>query len=758
MVALIATINSVYAQQGWEYYEKLKAYEFRVVPLASATPPTVGLPGSFYVSSNHILYMSDGTQWVNVIGDLSNYVTLDGVETLTGNKSFTGLTHFGGLTYFHDRIGVSKGTDYSEIAQSRTVGPTNYKSVLSTGSDGTTYLANNNGGSTSLALRISQDNDKVEVGSASSGYSEVLTQANLSETDPIWLNDKPNYSTTTELNTLGALTNVQYFRGIASGNINDVTALGNYQISTSTTGDSPVVINNGHTMNVYRGYDPNEIHQIFYASDSRGGGIWKRYSGDNGSSWGAWKEFYHSENSNNNTTPWNAQSYSVGGNLAIDDSRNFTGGSGMFSGNVIIGGINPPSWTSLKQVSIVNSGNAGIAIQSGNSSIGRVSFGSSGLDAYLEYNHSNSELNLNIGGTDVQTLSSSGIDITGDIAVGGDINASSGSFSATGDGVSVLKLDIERAWDFKQRGTLGGTNLSLEDLAGGKSFQVYDNISGRLGALFTPNTYQQLYGLGDLKFETTLLGTKTTGNHEVTGSGSFSDGVIVGNGSAWSFRDSGNVQMNNGTSDTPGMIFSHGNNSNIGIDNVNGALRITKNLNETSGSKGLVTIDDSGIDVIGNIVASGTVTALDVSTTASDIRLKHDIKDIENLESYDKIEIKQFHMNSSPDRRRVGVVADSILLTHPELVLTLQDSMKTKTVNYIDLLCAKVARLEQLKDSMQYNNAKLKQKVTSLEERLQRLEDILQVPQSNQNSEILPYGGEGYWDQQFMKANNGKLN
>jgi hypothetical protein len=103
------------------------------------------------------------------------------------------------------------------------------------------------------------------------------------------------------------------------------------------------------------------------------------------------------------------------------------------------------------------------------------------------------------------------------------------------------------------------------------------------------------------------------------------------------------------------------------------------------------------------LTVTGSVTALDVSTTGSDIRLKHDIKSIENLESYDQIHFRQFYMNkdSLNKRRRVGVVADSVLKTHPEFVLILQDSMKTKTVNYEGLLCAKIARLEQRLDELE---------------------------------------------------------
>lgn len=87
---------------------------------------------------------------------------------------------------------------------------------------------------------------------------------------------------------------------------------------------------------------------------------------------------------------------------------------------------------------------------------------------------------------------------------------------ATGDGATLLQFNQEGAWAFKQRSTGASSILSLEDLAGAKSFRIYDAVTNKVGAQFTPNGNQELFSGGIRKFETISTGAKTIGNHEVT--------------------------------------------------------------------------------------------------------------------------------------------------------------------------------------------------------------------------------------------------
>lgn len=55
------------------------------------------------------------------------------------------------------------------------------------------------------------------------------------------------------------------------------------------------------------------------------------------------------------------------------------------------------------------------------------------------------------------------------------------------DGTQVLKLNIARAWAFVQRSTGASTRLQLQDLSGGKAFEVGSADGTKRAAIFYPN-------------------------------------------------------------------------------------------------------------------------------------------------------------------------------------------------------------------------------------------------------------------------------
>lgn len=89
---------------------------------------------------------------------------------------------------------------------------------------------------------------------------------------------------------------------------------------------------------------------------------------------------------------------------------------------------------------------------------------------------------------------------------------------------------------------------------------------------------------------------------------------------------------------------------------------------------------------------NGTVTT--VNAILSDERLKENIKPIET-KNIDKVQLVQFSMKSdSLHNLRTGVIAQELEeLGLGQYVITMQDSMKTKAVNYTDMLIAMVADL-----------------------------------------------------------------
>jgi len=96
----------------------------------------------------------------------------------------------------------------------------------------------------------------------------------------------------------GGATSVNYesskmvrLKGVVT-NCDTTTQPGIYTTITTTT-NCPVVSNNGHILQVFTGYDQNGRHQVFYATESKGGSMWKRYSSDGGATWGIWREHFN---------------------------------------------------------------------------------------------------------------------------------------------------------------------------------------------------------------------------------------------------------------------------------------------------------------------------------------------------------------------------------------------------------------------------------------------------------------------------------
>jgi hypothetical protein len=98
----------------------------------------------------------------------------------------------------------------------------------------------------------------------------------------------------------------------------------------------------------------------------------------------------------------------------------------------------------------------------------------------------------------------------------------------------------------------------------------------------------------------------TANTISTTGVTSFGNGTFTKAGSA-----TGDVLLDNNSTDTPGVLFYYANNSNYGIDSWSGSfdvlsgqlVRITNKLNETGGAVKMA------IDTSGNIVATGFIKA-----------------------------------------------------------------------------------------------------------------------------------------------------
>jgi len=95
-----------------------------------------------------------------------------------------------------------------------------------------------------------------------------------------------------------------------------------------------------------------------------------------------------------------------------------------------------------------------------------------------------------------------------------------------------------------------------------------------------------------------------------------------------------------------------------------------------------------------NVTSAGTFTGTNF-ILSSDKRLKNNIQSIGSNEWIDEVHFKSFYMNNDlTGRLRYGVIAQEVEKINPYLVYTNEQGYKS--VSYIDLLVAKVARQDEI--------------------------------------------------------------
>ena len=186
----------------------------------------------------------------------------------------------------------------------------------------------------------------------------------------------------------------------------------------------------------------------------------------------------------------------------------------------------------------------------------------------------------------------------------------------------------------------------------------------------------------------------------------------------------GTVYLNSNTSgQTPvqiiqgtGMEFTVVTGSNGGSVTLATALSGSGSANRLtywSGSGTVSSDADFTLDATNNTMSVGSGSGNGSVTSgnfilSSDRRLKERIERIPDLNWVDKIDFKTFRFkNDESKRQRFGVIAQEVEKINPELVFT--DENGNKSVGYIDLLIAKVARQDEI--------------INELLKRIEKLED-----------------------------------
>ena len=292
--------------------------------------------------------------------------------------------------------------------------------------------------------------------------------------------------------------------------------------------------------------------------------------------------------------------------------------------------------------------------------------------------------NLNLGGTTVvdDLTISDDLTVTDDLIVNGDIDLE-GSIDVNG----TMEADAI---------TLGGTALAslFSPLAGGGDIVT-------TGAL---NSGSITSGFGSID----------NGSSTITTTGAISAGSLTANGG---------VTIDNITIDGTEIDLSSGDLTidvagEITLDSDDGVIRfkdagtqIGNFANNSSNFHVNVSVQDKDFVVNGNDGGS-TITAmtLDMSgagaatfnndvTAFSDKRLKTDISNIENgLDKVMKMQGVHYKRNDIEDAKpQIGVLAQDIEAIVPEVVLTADDEIQTKSVDYGKLTAVLIEAIKDLK-------------------------------------------------------------
>lgn len=148
-------------------------------------------------------------------------------------------------------------------------------------------------------------------------------------------------------------------------------------------------------------------------------------------------------------------------------------------------------------------------------------------------------------------------------------------------------------------------------------------------------------------------------------------------------------------------------NAKIGGSGAAGAVAIFDAINTITNDADFTFNSSTNALTVGSGSGNGSVTSGNF-ILSSDLRLKANIKPLAKHEWADAIEFKSFTMKSDKTgRKRYGVIAQELEKINPELVYT--NAKGYKSVAYIDLLVAKVARQDEI--------------IRNLIERINKLED-----------------------------------
>jgi len=292
--------------------------------------------------------------------------------------------------------------------------------------------------------------------------------------------------------------------------------------------------------------------------------------------------------------------------------------------------------------------------------------------------------NANVGTVSTDVLGDTTPQLGGNL----DVNAKNINFGDAATAGSDDTLQFGAAQDLKiyhdgshsyinDSGT-GNLRLSSSqvDIMGGTD-------SGETMATFVDNGAVTLYNDNSVKLATSSTGITVTGNI-TNASGDFTLDVA------------GDISLD---ADGGDILFKDGGTTIATLSNTSSDFVITTGVQDKDF---IIKGDDGGSAITAltlDMSAAGAATFNNDVTAFSDRRLKTDIKNIENaLPKVMQMQGVYYKRNDVEDaREQVGVIAQDMEAIVPEVVLTADDKMQTKSVDYGKLCAVLIESIKELK-------------------------------------------------------------
>ena len=122
-----------------------------------------------------------------------------------------------------------------------------------------------------------------------------------------------------------------------------------------------------------------------------------------------------------------------------------------------------------------------------------------------------------------------------------------------------------------------------------------------------------------------------------------------------------------------------------------------------SGTTTMLTGSGQNATFAGTLNVASSITAQGDITAFSDARLKHDVKTIDNaLDKVDNLRGVTYRMlEDETHAEKVGVIAQEVEEILPQVVLTSDDEMQTKSVDYGKLCAVLIEAVKELKKEVE---------------------------------------------------------